>query len=294
MLSASWRARGRAGRGRAARAGVCTWLNGAFWMAIVATRPDGLVIVSNLTEGAKQQLESVQTAIEPDLLYPLLRGREVSRWRVAPQDYILLTHEPGMGLKAIPEEWMAVELPKTYAYLKRFEEPLRRRSGYHHYFHEGDPFYSLFNIGDYTFSTDKVVWKEQGNRLTAAVASSDSRPIVPDHKLMMVSAVDEQSAHYLCAALNSSPAQFIVLSYAVNIQMDTHVLENIRIPSFDQTNIVHRNLAQLSREAHESTASKDTKRLVEIESSIDDLVAQLWGLTAEELKEIKESLRELD
>jgi hypothetical protein len=38
------------------------------------------VIVSNITEGSKREVESIQAAIEPDLLYPLLRGRDVKKW----------------------------------------------------------------------------------------------------------------------------------------------------------------------------------------------------------------------
>ncbi len=72
------------------RAGVCTWLNGVYWLEIVAQRPDGLLVVSNLTEGAKREVENVQAALEPDLLYPLLRGRDVGRWQATSQAHILI------------------------------------------------------------------------------------------------------------------------------------------------------------------------------------------------------------
>src|SRR5262249_40410344 len=86
-----------------ARAGVCTWLNGVFWLELITTRPDNLVVVSNVTEGGKLQVDSVQIAVEPDLLYPLLRSGSVSRWHAEPRGLILITHEPGMRMKAMPE-----------------------------------------------------------------------------------------------------------------------------------------------------------------------------------------------
>ena len=92
------------------------------------------------------------------MVYPLLRGRDVGRWRATPQAHIIVTHEKGMGLKAIPEEEMAVRWPGTYAYLKHFEPVLRTRSGYKRYFRPRAPFYSVVNIGDYTFAPYKVVW----------------------------------------------------------------------------------------------------------------------------------------
>lgn len=274
-----------------AKAGVCTWLNGVYWLEIVNRRPDGLVVVSNLTEGARREVENVQAAIEPDLLYPLLRGRDVSRWQATPSAYILMVQDPEKR-RGYDEDWLSAKYPKTYAYLKRFEEPLRQRSGYRRYFSESDPFYSMFDVGDYTFAPYKVVWREQAAGLTVAVTEPlgtevvipDHKLVIPDHKLMMVDFQDVDEAHYLCAALNSSPAQLVVLSYGVTIQMDTHVLENIRVPHYDPANPSHRQLAALSKQAHAATA---------IEAEIDRLAAQLWGLTEGELREIQESLAEL-
>ncbi|RLG70118.1 MAG: SAM-dependent DNA methyltransferase, partial [Methanobacteriota archaeon] len=70
------------------RKGVTTSANAVYWIEIVAKRPDGLVVVSNITEGAKKKVESVQAVLEPDLLYPLLRGRDVQRWKAEPSAYI--------------------------------------------------------------------------------------------------------------------------------------------------------------------------------------------------------------
>ncbi len=207
---------------------------------------------------------------------------------------ILITHEMGMGLKAMPEKDMAIRLPKTYAYLKRFEEILRSRSGYRRYFKEGDPFYSTFNVGDYTFAPFKVVWREQAAGLTVAVVEPQAgRVVMPDHKLMLVDCQDRHEAHYLCAALNSSPAQLIVLSYGVTIQMDTHVLENVRVPKHDPANPTHLALSTLSQQAHAATAAGDTGQVQGIEAEVDRQATALWGLTDAELLEIQESLAEL-
>ena len=280
-----------------ARAGIYTGgANGVYWLEIIDERSDGLVMISNITKGARRKVESVQAAIEPDLLYPLLRGRDVQRWGVTPSAHILVTHEPGMKLKAIPEDEMVARFPKTYAYLKWFEDDLleRRDRGVRGLIEKGAPFYSMFAVGDYTFAPYKVVWREQAAGLTVAVVEpTETKAVVPDHKLMMVDFQDKEEAHYLCAALNSSPARLVVISYGVSIQMDTHVLENVRVPLFDPDNPTHCQLAVLSVEAHEATAAGDTARVQEIEAEIDRLAAELWGLTEEELRDIQKSLEEL-
>ena len=65
---------------------------------------------------------------------------------------------------------------------------LRERAAFKRYFRpDRDPFYSMFNISDYTFAPWKVVWPEVANSLAAAVAGPvHKKSTVPDHTLIMV------------------------------------------------------------------------------------------------------------
>ncbi|MCX7688989.1 MAG: N-6 DNA methylase [Fimbriimonadales bacterium] len=58
--------------------------NGVYWLEKQLERPDGLWLMRNLTEGAKRAVKKASAPLEPDLLYPLLRGRDVQRWRAQP------------------------------------------------------------------------------------------------------------------------------------------------------------------------------------------------------------------
>jgi hypothetical protein len=279
-----------------AREGVNTGgANGVYWLEIVGRRPDGLVVISNFTEGAKRKVENVQTAIESDLLYPLLRGRDVHRWQATPSAYVLVTHEPRMKLKAISEEEMAVRLPKTYAYLKYFEDDLRKRSIYGRYFKKSDPFYTMFALGKYTFAPYKVMWREVSNDIQAAVAkppSIEEKVSIPDHTLVAVATDSYDEAHYLCALLNSSCANLVVAGYITG-HPSPHVMEKVGIPRYNAANATHLRLAALSQQAHVAAAAGETARMGEIEAEIDRLAAELWGLTGAELREIQASLAEL-
>ena len=279
-----------------ARAGVCTWLNGVYWLEMVGQRPDGLVVVSNLTEGARREVENVQAAVEPDLLYPLLRGRDVRRWQATPHAYILMVQDPAKR-RGYDESWLSARYPKTYAYLKRFEADLRSRSGYRRYFRETDPFYSMFDVSDYTFAPYKVVWPNIASELACAVVSSyEGKTVVPQHIVTLVALDNAEEAHFVCATVNSSPANFALQSYSQKGGKSfgtPHVLENLRVPRYNAANPTHRRLAALSQQAHAATAAGDTARVREIEAEIDQRAAELWGLTGEELAEIQRSLAEL-
>ncbi|MCS7183715.1 MAG: hypothetical protein NZ869_11485, partial [Thermoanaerobaculum sp.] len=207
--------------------------------------------------------------LEPDLLYPLLRGRDVQRWRAKPSAYIIVPRLPAEPNRVIPEQTMQQTYPKTYGYLRQFQDILLRRADamVKSSLARGEPFYFYSAVGDYTFAPWKVVWREQASTMTAGVVSPhDGKPTVPDHKLMLVDCNSEQEAHFVCACLNSSLGQFVALSYAVEIQMDPHILEHIRIPRYDPSNPVHRRLAELSEAAHDTARAGDDKRLREIEA----------------------------
>lgn len=270
--------------------------NAVYWVEIVLRRPDGLVVVRNITEGAKVKVDEVTETIEPDLLYPLLRGRDVQRWRAVPSAYIIVPRLQQTPESVIPLEQMQSRYPKTYGYLKRFEPTLLKRADaiVKSALQRDEPFYFYGAVGTYTFAPWKVVWREQARTMTASVVGPlNGKPVVPDHKLMLVPCSNGHEAHFVCACLNSSIVQMAVISYAVEIQMDPHILDHIRIPRFDPRNAVHRRLAELSQKAHEAAKVNDELHLQEIEAEIDRLAAQLWGLTNAELKEIQESLREL-
>jgi hypothetical protein len=155
----------------------------------------------------------------------------------------------------------------------------------------------MFDVGDYTFAPYKVVWPNIASELTCAVVSKkDGKVVVPQHIVTLVALDNPGEAHYVCAVVNSSPVNYTLQSYSERGGKSfgtPHVLQNIRVPRYDASNPVHRELAALSQAAHAATAAGEAARVQEIEAEIDRLAAQLWGLTAEELKEIQKSLEEL-
>ncbi|NIQ82350.1 MAG: N-6 DNA methylase, partial [Anaerolineae bacterium] len=279
-----------------ARVGVHTvGSNGVNWVEITGVRPDGCLVVSNLTEEAKIKVDNVQAPIERDFVFPLLRGRDVERWGANASCHMIIPHNPSQPERAFPEGRMATEFPKTYAFLKRFEDVLRGRKSPIIQMHlKREPFYFVYAVGPYTFSPVKVVWREVADFLTAAVVSPrDGRPVVPDHKLTLVEVPSEREGHYLCACLNGSVAQFIVKSYSIETSISTHVLNYVKIPQFDRGDPTHRELSRLSAAAHEAAARGDAETVAQIEAEIDEQTKALWGLTDAELKDIRDSLEDL-
>lgn len=187
-----------------------------------------------------------------------------------------------------------MEYPRTLIYLRNFEELLRTSGLYRRYYQDTDPFYSMFNIGDYTFAPYKVVFREIASEFTSCVVSQkESKPIIPDHKLILCPFEFPLEAHFVAALLNSKVCRYAVGAYAIETQFSTHVFDYVAIPTFVPNNSLHRHLANLSQQAHKAAAAENEEMVREIEAEIDQRAAELWGLTDGELVDIQQSLEEL-
>jgi len=288
-MKAQWRARSGIDTGGG---------NGIYWVRILKSLPNGNLYIENLPEAARKEIPKIQSEVERDLVYPLLRGKDVERWKATPFEYIIVPHGPTTGMEAFSDEIMKINYPKTFNYFLRMKSHISCRRTLKIFGGSTKYWYSLFKIGKYTFSPYKVVWKEIAKDFVASVVSSiednflGKKNVLPDHKLMLTPCKSRSEASYLCAILNSCVARALVKSYAVETQISTHVLKYMKIPAFSEQNSVHRKLASLSKKANESAERKDTGELRLVESKIDETVAfDLYGLSDKELSSLRESLK---
>jgi len=283
--------------------GVNTALNGVYWIEILEKAPGGLLI-SNLPDVGKKKLRKISTIVETDMIYPLIRGRDVKKWFGKPSGYIIVPHDQTTG-KPLREGKMKIDYSKTFRYLLEFKKELENRS-LHKLWGKSMPFYSLYDIGSYTFAPYKVVWKYVAGRiagkgmLEVAVISPHrddkigEKTVIPNEKLMLIPFDDKEEAYYVAAVLNSSIARLIVAGYTIETAISTHVVKNVKIPKFDSKNSIHKKLASLSKKAHKLASEDAEDELIKTEEEIDRLVAKLYGITNEELREIKKSLAVLE
>ncbi len=271
--------------------------NGVLWVQVKESKNKNCYI-ENLNEIGKKDISAHAAEVEADLLFPLLRGRDIQRWNANPSIKILIPHDLNDPAKAIDSDVIETNFPKTFKFLQFFEKQLRERALYKKYLEpQGVPFYGIYNIGQYTFAPFKVIWKYIAEELTCAVISScrdellGHKLIIPDHRLIMVCLENDLEAHFVCAMLNSSPSRFLVMCYAIGTQLAPHLLNNINIPKHDPQNEIHQELSRLSKQCHEKVAAGIS--VTDLEEQIDELAAELWGLSEEELKEIKQSLEEM-
>ena len=88
-----------------ARAGVCTWLNSVYWVRKIKNG-NNQTIIANLGTSGKKKLKEVETEIEKDLVFRLLRARNLDDFQPTIENYIVVPQQKGNLSKPIPEDLM--------------------------------------------------------------------------------------------------------------------------------------------------------------------------------------------
>jgi type I restriction-modification system DNA methylase subunit len=256
------------------------------------------LVVENVTQGMKKTVKKVRKRIEDFFVYPMIKSRNVKKWRIDGYGYTLQMQNPERR-RGFDESWVAVNFPKTYAYLKEFEPVLLGRAAYKKYMNPRKaPFYSMYNIGVYTYAPYKVVWNRMGVRITACVVSTvddevlGEKLVLPDNVLAFIPTDTEDEAHYICSIMNSSITDMILRSIAGGTKSfgtPKIVEDTIRIPLYDRRNALHKTLSDLSKKAHESAQKGGD--VDEIEKEIDDVVSDVYGLSEKDLQTVRKTLQ---
>jgi hypothetical protein len=284
-----------------AHEGVNTALNGVYWVEVLSKEPNGLM-VQNLSTIGRKKVKAVTKVVDPEFVYPMARGRDVKKWAAFPSCHIIIpTDENGTQLDT---SRMRVKYAMTYEFFEEFFQDLVTRGGEPYKSKlepyrrteakleqsKAPPFYWIFNVSP-SLAPYKVAWKEIAGKISgkgefsvAVIPPFEDRwlgikPIICDHKLMIIPLYDEKEAYYVAAILNSSIVRAAVKGYTIETTMDTHITKHIRVPGFDGENPLHLQLAELSESAHELARKNEVSKLAKVERQLDKLVARVYADT---------------
>jgi hypothetical protein len=135
--------------------------------------------------------------LEPDYVYPLLKGTDLANGRVAgARRWLLVTQgRPGEDTAII-----AQRAPKTWAYLGTHGGQLdARRSA----IYRNRPRFSVFGVGPYTFAPWKVAISALHKRLLfTPIGPIDDRPVMLDDTCYQLSFASALEAQFVAGLLN--------------------------------------------------------------------------------------------
>jgi len=140
--------------------------------------------------------------IEDSCVFPLLKSSDLGNRRVRETrlEAIVTQHKVGQETDYIEDE-----APLTWHYLERHAEALDGRKSS---IYRNKSRFSIFGVGDYTFTDWKVAISGFYKRLEFQVVGPiDGKPVVFDDTVYFLSAQTEEEANFLADLLNSKPCQ---------------------------------------------------------------------------------------
>ena len=269
-----------------ARRGASTEPYGVYWITLKNIFSDNTILVNNLFDRGKREIPSVEERIESDLIFPIVSGREIERWKAVPINYIIMTQDPKTS-EPYPETIMKKDWPRTFNYFVKFKNILLTRgSNTVRHLAERTSFYAMFGIGEYTVARYKVVWKRMANDIFASVISQFKTPfgykkIIPSDTTSLFATTNNNEAHYICAIINSTTIREFIKSFSSAGRGfgAPSVMNHVGILKFDPNNNIHKKLCDLSKQLH---TLKEEDKYFNIENflkEVDEWVFKLFGIS---------------
>ena len=261
---------------------------------------DGLLKIENdISRQRRQDIKEKGShigVIEEKYVYPMLGGRNIAKWKVKSNEFMIVPHT-ALYKYGIPEKELSKTAPNTYLWLEFYHDELldtRIQNG--KFFNpKTNPFYRLDNVGEYTYSPYKVLWKEQTGKMAAVVVSSylksipdadselftEDKIIVVDSKVLMLDVYNEMEAYFVCGIINAPIITEVVDGYAISTNRGVDVLKYLAIPKYDSSKELHNKIALISKNIHE--AAKVGADYSKLENALSEAVFLMFsgGITNE-------------
>ena len=257
---------------------------------------DGLMLIENCIERQRRKdflKKGVhKDKVEETYIFPMLGGRNIAKWQVKSNEYILVPHT-AKHKYGIPVKELVKTAPKTSDWLNfYYDELLASRIQNGKFFNANtQPYYRLDNVGEYTYTPYKVLWKEQTGTMSAVVVGSylesipnadkelfsEDKTIVVDSKVLMLGLDNADEAYYVCGIINSKDIVEVIDGYAISTNRGVDVLKYLAIPKFEPTNSIHQSISTLSKQIHSKFKIQDLDNVLELEERLNVAVRALFG-----------------
>lgn len=256
--------------------------------AVYYLRPDGAAPVAgltwftNVTERAKRNAPSVRVQLETDLVYEVVRGRDLTRWASRSGGLLLFPHSRDTRMRALPPAEMQARYPCAFSYLTQMRPILDQRKGFTEWernFQE-EAFYAIQRVGNYTFAPYKVAWRYIATDFLVAVIGPDpkGRPSLPNDKVMFVGVESESEAFYLCGILSSDPFRWKVTAYASGTQISATAIEPLGVKLFSATDPLHAEISQACRAGHVAMSHGAINDATAALAQVNAAASKLYGI----------------
>lgn len=266
--------------------------NGVYFVKISRPRSasgtkTATVDVENIpSEGRNKKVPPLRNQVESELVYPLLRGKDVRHWVAKPETYFVLPHQPDALDKPLTPEGFK-QFPSALTWLRRHREvlELRKAPPNRNWQMSGNDWCRVDGALQYMHADHVVVVREFSSRPAAALVEPRTdydlggRNVSPliDHKLMLCSVPSHEEALYLVAMINSTPMQDLLESFVNEISVSPKSLKRLPIPDFVMDAPTTKSLVDLAQQV--VVADDPEEKAADLRAQMDAAVLKILTIS---------------
>lgn len=177
--------------------------------------------------------------IENDYIYPLLKSSDLSNNRLTPHRFMIITQKK----TGDDTQYLKYQAPKTWDYLEKYAPILDRRKSI---IYKKRPRFSLFGIGDYSFTPWKVAISGfYKNIIFSPIGNLNKKPIMVDDTCYFISCYSKQESELLAKLLNSQPCQRFLKSlifFDSKRPININILKRINLKKLAEMNLLSQEI----------------------------------------------------
>jgi hypothetical protein len=226
-----------------------------------------------IIDGKKKEELIAQDHKNAEIINPILRGRDIKRYRAEFADLWIINSHNGVKEKNIPRVDIIKDYPIVYKHLQNFQEELKTRQD------QGDHWTNLRNCAYLeVFKNEKIIFSKASQQKSFAY-DFDCRFLQNTSYF-----ISGNNLKYLLALLNSNFINFAFLKFyqsgGIEGEITLQAIEKIPIPPLSESDqepfvlLVAQIIAKKEQQINTT----------ELEAQIDQLVYKLYNLTEEEIK----------
>ncbi len=216
-------------------------------------------------------------------IYPIVTGPSLVPFKSnINNEYCIIPYNENNTVNPIDINTMMTNNTSLFEYLLNHQKLIEKQSEKSKVMHRGNEFYALSKIGPYTFSK-YIVAARDNTKFCAAVIKHANTPwgeikqcICVKHTIIISRTnsgrfISEDEAYYISGILNSD----IIIEYIQNtFKSNGYSLKKAHfyLPEFDKTNILHRDICNLAKNA---SLSNDEEKIQEIQLKLSNLYLEM-------------------
>lgn len=244
----------------------------------------GLVFVENIqVQKSKHPVPRSKRLLESEFLYPLVKGPNIKPFCLSDKVlYVPFPYDSSDPIRPIDESILRKRAKLLYEYYRNNSEIIKAQTKFSDKIRGTNPgaYYGLARTGPYSFQKTYVAFRDNTKWCACVVGEIEThwgeakRMLFQNHAVSMCERssgkgyITEDEAHYICSILNAPIVERFILHSSDNRSFK--IRPPFYLPIFDEKNIIHKKLSELSKLAH-----SDETNIQSIRKKIDFLYIML-------------------